>query len=353
MFSIEKLVSTRALTFFSPCIWGNAGGYVGWRNFLHKTAVGRAIVQGFWTVLGNDVLTTNGYSKHPETKKLAPWIDAFWIANGLSILNYPTDFFDLVKENKITVHVADITHLSQRTIHIMSTSDSGRKATKAIETDALICSTGWKFHPPLNFVDTTGKSIDMDLGLPYHDETPEKEDTRIQAADQQVLREFPSLINQPVINSKMKPMPSKSVERTYNRGFQLYRFIVPPSCAHERTIVFQGCLQTICTVMVNQAQALWSTAYFDGKIDLDGKSEQEIKDEALLYARFSKWRAPGGYGSRYPDFAFDSIPYIDWLLKDIGINTARKDGWWQELWHPYIAPDYKGIWDEYKQKHGL
>lgn len=193
----------------------------------------------------------------------------------------------------------------------------------------------------------------MDLGVPYHDDTPESRDERIQAADRKVLEDFPALADQPVINPKMKPMPSKNTERTYNRGFQLYRFIVPPALAHERTIVFQGCLQTICTVMVNQAQALWSTAYFDGKIDLDNKTEQEMKDEALLYARFSKWRSPGGYGSRYPDFAFDSIPYIDWLLKDLGINTARKGGFFSEMFDPYVAPDYKGIWNEYKELHGL
>ncbi len=84
---LEKLVHTRFLTWFSPCIWGNADGYSTIRNFFHGTAVGRKIVDTFWAILGNDLVTLNGYDKHPETKKLKPWTDAFYTGSTISILN--------------------------------------------------------------------------------------------------------------------------------------------------------------------------------------------------------------------------------------------------------------------------
>lgn len=57
---LEKLVTTRLLTWFSPCIWGDADGFANVRSFLHGTWLGRKIVDGFWTVLANDVVQLNG-----------------------------------------------------------------------------------------------------------------------------------------------------------------------------------------------------------------------------------------------------------------------------------------------------
>ncbi|KAJ9637881.1 hypothetical protein H2199_007376 [Coniosporium tulheliwenetii] len=141
---LEKLVHTRFLTWFSPCIWGNEDGYGGIRGFLHGTVAGRFMVDSFWKVLGGDVLSLNGYDKHPETAKLKPWYPAFWIGSGLSILNYPTDFFDYVRSGKIRVHIADITSLSDGTVHLSN--------GESLKTDALICSTGWKHRPPIDFL---------------------------------------------------------------------------------------------------------------------------------------------------------------------------------------------------------
>ncbi|KAF7585135.1 hypothetical protein BBP40_012221, partial [Aspergillus hancockii] len=112
---LEKLVTTRLLTWFSPCIWGSADGHSLIRSLLHNTWLGRKIVDTFWSILANDVITLNKYDSHPETAKLKPWISPFWIASSLSILNYPTNFFDLVKAGKVHIHLAHITHLSQTT----------------------------------------------------------------------------------------------------------------------------------------------------------------------------------------------------------------------------------------------
>ena len=140
---LEKLVGVRFLTWFSPCIWGDSDGFGGARKFLHNTSIGRWIVDTFWYILGNDVMTVNGYDKHPETVKLKPWTPAFWIASSLSILNYPIDFFQFVRDGTIRVRVADITHLSPKTVHLSN--------GESIHGDALVCSTGWKHRPCIKF----------------------------------------------------------------------------------------------------------------------------------------------------------------------------------------------------------
>jgi cation diffusion facilitator CzcD-associated flavoprotein CzcO len=151
---IEKLANIRALTWFSPCIWGNVDGYGGIRNFLHGTALGRKIVDIFWSVLGGDVLALNKYDAHPETAKLKPWLPAMYSGTSFSILNYDTDFFQLVKDGKIRVHVSDITHLSPGKVHL---SDGVQ-----LPADVLLATTGWGHVPPIRFLP---EGIDRQLGL--------------------------------------------------------------------------------------------------------------------------------------------------------------------------------------------
>ena len=83
---LEKLVHTRFLTFLSPCIWGVHDDYHRTRSFLHGTKFGRWIVDQFWSILADDVRNLNGYSKHPETRKLDPWSNPMFLGSGLSIL---------------------------------------------------------------------------------------------------------------------------------------------------------------------------------------------------------------------------------------------------------------------------
>jgi hypothetical protein len=354
---LEKLVTTRFVTWFSPCIWGEADGFTGARRFLHGTTLGRLITRTFWRILGSDVIALNGYDKHPETAKLKPWIDAFWIASGLSILNYPTNFFDLVKEGKISVHISEITHLSSKTVHLSSAAKSTPDTEPSVTTlhaDALICSTGWKFHPPLTFSSQGGNGIDVQLGLPHHSKQPESEDAALQQADTEIFSRFPVLQDQPKMNPKLKPLSGPGNEgRDLNRGFSLYRFMVPPAFIHDRSIVFNGMLQTICTPMVAQAQALWLTAYLSGQLKMvedQKKLEETVARETVLHARFGKWRYPGGCGARYPDFVFDAVPYIDLLLGDLGLSGRRKKGVKAECFEPYGPADYRGLVGEWKQK---
>ena len=93
---------------------------------------------------------------------------------------------------------------------------------------------------------------------------------------------------------------------------------------------------------------------------LDSKSsyaDSKIEWNTVLHSQFGKWKHPaaaGGYGERFPDMAFDSLPFMDLLLKDLGLSSHRKGGWWWREWLvPYIQNDYRGLvleWEKSREK---
>jgi cation diffusion facilitator CzcD-associated flavoprotein CzcO len=334
---LEQLVHTRLLTWLSPCIWGDADGYSGIRRFLHGTAFGRGIVNAFWAILGNDVVTLNGFEKHPETKKLKPWTNPMFVAASLGILNYRTNFFDLVREGKIKVHIADIDSLSGNNVRLSSGD--------VLTADAIICATGWRHHPPIKFLPD---GIDGQLGLPHFSKQTDK---LAQKADEEILDRFPRLKDQPVPNPKARPLEARSsmypAAIQPNQPYRLYRFMVPPALINDRSIGFAGAVMAVCTSLIVQTQALWLSAYFDGKI----RPVEDIAYETVLYSQFGKWRYPAGHGARFPDFAFDGIPYIDLLLTELGLRTHRKKGWLAEFFSPYGPQDYQGLVEEWRDQN--
>ncbi len=350
------------LTWFSPCTWGSADGYPGIRRFLHGTFLGRAITNAFWFVLGNDVLTLNKYDAHPETKKLKPWSQAMFTASSFSILNYPTDIFDLVRSGNVAVHIADITRLSPQTVHLSNGT--------TLPTDALCCVTGWKHLPPVTFLPA---GIDADLGLPHSPSTSTLfTPAALSAADAQILTTFPRLHNQPVQNANLQPLLSTPglsstdalTPDTPLTPWALYRFMVPPSprLLQKRDVAFAGVLLNFSTFLVAHAQAVWVAAYFGGELsgkvvpalqtvdgggEEGGKTVEELQRETVLNARFGKWRYPAGHGAQFPDFVFDALPYVDLLVGDLGLRVHRKGGWLAEATEPYGPEDYRDLVGEF------
>ncbi|KAK3688198.1 hypothetical protein B0T22DRAFT_458928 [Podospora appendiculata] len=362
---LEKLVNIRYLTWFSPCIWGTADGYEGMRKFYHQTAIGRAITDFFWSTLGNDVISLNKYDSHPETRKLKPWSEAMFTASSFSILNYPTDFFDVVRNGTVKVHIADVTHLSPGKVHL---SDGAQ-----LETDLLCCVTGWKHVPAIKFLP---EGIDKELGIPHTPSTSEPYFTpnQVQRADDEILSRFPRLRNQPVQNKNLKPLvDNKGISTTDEINpstaltpYTLYRFIAPPSATflQTRDTAFAGVTSSFATALIAHAQSIWIYAYLNDKlpakvlppvtaranIEQPAKSIQDLQYETVLHARFGKWRYPAGHGSQFPDFVFDAVPYLDLLVGDLGLEVHRKKSWWREIVMPYGPEDYTDLVAEFAGK---
>lgn len=361
----ELLLQTRLITWLSPCIWGDADGFVSIRNFLHQNWLGRKIVDGFFHKMGHSVMEANNYDSHPETAKLKPWDDVFFIGTNRGLLNYGLDFFEFVRSGIIRVHIADIQSLSHHTVHL-STGQN-------LEADVLICGTGWKDAPQLNFV------TDKELGLPgFASPSAWK---YIPKADAEILEKCPKLQNQPEPRP-YKPMTDNQSE-IVREPYRLYRFMVPPAFVQSRTLAFAGAYRSPATTIIAQIQALWITAFLDGNIS--GLSNQTVRTDApapektaspndqslneaevghidptgmsnrilyetVLHTQFGKWRYSRGFGARFPELWFDCLPYVDLLLRDVGVENRRKGSWWGERFTPYFPKDYVGIVPEYLER---
>lgn len=323
---MEELLHTRCLTWFSPCPWGGEDGFSVARAFLHGTAFGRLLVANYWNHLSSDVIETHGYNDNPNVFKLKPWNSAFWTGSGVGIHNFDSSIFDLVREGKIKVHVADIASLDGNSV----TFTNG----EIVSTDVVVCATGWKKESTIN-ISGLGEAH---LGIAR----PKAE---IQAlskeADEEILKTFPSLKFQPTLR----------FERKDEEPLRNYRFIVPSSLVFDRNIAFAGMVSTVSTAMFASTQALWISAFFDGKLARMPKNENEVTKQVLLYTQFGKWRYPCGYGASLPDFAFDALPYVDLLLNDLGLKNHRKATQIAEITEPYKPRDYKGLTEEWISLH--
>lgn len=317
---MEELLATRLMTWFSPCPWQGEDSFSLAHGFLHKTGIGRFFVDLIWNMLSADVVEAHGYNEHPELFKLKPWASAQWTGSGVGIHNYATNFFGLVKEGKVRVHIADIAKLDGDSIHLTN--------GEQITTEVLICATGWKKASDLKFVN-------FDPSLPHSDE--EKTQLR-RTADKQVRDLFPGLKAQPVLRYEQKD----------GEPLRNYRFIVPARAAFTRNLAFAGMVSTVCTAMFSSVQGLWISAFFDGKLARPPKDDDAVLDEIMLHTQFGKWRYPCGYGAHLPDFAFDSLPYVDLLVNDLGLKNHRKASQLQELAEAYKPWDYKGLAEEWQ-----
>lgn len=323
---MEELLHTRALTWFSPCAWGDEDGFAIPRSFLHRTGMGRLLTDNYWNTMTADLIEANGYDDHPEVFKLKPWNPVFWTGSGIGIHNFETNFFDLVKEGKVRVHLTDIAKLKGKTVYLTD--------GESLDTDVLVCATGWRKDVPLKFTNF-GKG---GIGLPH---STEEKAGLIEEANREVLEMFPSLKRQPVLRYKRKE----------EEPHRMYRFMVPPNLMEQRNLVFAGMVSTVSTALFASTQGLWISAFFDGRLARRAKNEKEITEEVLRHTQWGKYRFPCGYGDSIPDFAFESLPYVDLLLNDIGIKNHRKRNQIAELFEPYKPWDYKGLAQEYSDLH--
>ncbi|KAI7121826.1 dimethylaniline monooxygenase (N-oxide forming), partial [Hortaea werneckii] len=361
---IEMLANTRFLTWFSPCIWGDADGYSSIRSFLHGTAIGRGIVNTFWSILGNDVLTLMNFDAHPETAKLKPRMPPMFTGDSFSIFNYDADFMELVKSDVIQIRTAEFDHLSPGKVHLSDGSE--------FESDAMLASTGWKHVPPLKFLP---EGIEKELGLPHEPSQcapPEdlaNQHELIQQADVEIFDRFPRLKDQPVWNKDYVPVTeAKGIETNDSvtphkqlTPYMLHRFIVPPSerFLRHRDIAITGMSGNFSNTITAHIQGLWISAYFQGRLAKDPAAAvgneaamHDLRYQTVLHNRWGRWRYPTDWGNKAPSFIFDAVPYLDLLQKDLGLSPHRKGGVVAEMWSPYMAKDYSTINEEWARGSG-
>lgn len=350
--SLARLSCTRFAAYFDPCIW--VTGWIQW--FLHRTWVGRLLTMLFWQLLRHRIEEINGYDKSDGTRLVKPWTSPYWMGNSLSVHNYEESWFDLAARGKIKVHIADIEYLSERAVHLSN--------GETLSADALVCCTGWKAAPPIRFIPD---DLPSTLGLPGAVYEHNSDTLR---ADQRVFSLFPDLSKGPdkhipIPGDREKHWDFEQTQREYaSTAYQLYRFLVPtnPAFLRNRTIAFIGAHLSVHAIVLAQVQALWITAFFMDRVtnifvqSLASAKLEDIKNEAVLHAEFERLRHPpeaGGSGQRYPDLIFDSIPYVDMLLKDLGMQVHRKPSWYKELFEPHGVRDYRDLTQDWINNHSM
>lgn len=369
---LEKLTTTRPLTWLSPCIWGDADGFGLVRNLLHGTSWGRWFVDTFWAKMASDTLEQSGILKSKATKKLIPDQSMFWYGVSLSILNYPKDIYDFVRNGQVEVIRKDIRSLEAQNLIRFDDGTS-------VQTDAFVASMGWKWTPTIGF---RPKELHADLGLPSTEYTKTQKEVwdKIDArADVEIFERFPKLATAPKMDQESLIENEKGTLRQVFTPWRLWRGMVPPSLP-TRDIVFLGVVAQLQGVVRSEICSIWAYAYMMGQLgsvksiskpskqlrleqavaDEKGiaiKQVETVKDimyDAALIQRWGKWRTPYGFGARHPDVVFEGIAYFDMLLQDLGLRSWRKGwGWLGEVFGgSYGQADYKGLVEEWKESQG-
>ncbi|CBX98380.1 hypothetical protein IAQ61_010478 [Plenodomus lingam] len=339
---IEKLVFTRVIGFMSPCPWAETSGIEGWlRSFLQGTWLGRKVTATFWNFLGKDIISLNKLDRHDETKKLRPWRGGFDIGNCLGIHNYPTNFFDLVREGRIKVLFDEIRSFGKdREIRL--------KSGDTLQADAVVCATGWHMNNAITFHPS---NLASQLGLPSRHPTP-SDQALIQDSETSLFTQYPYLKTR---DTSRLHHPNPSLRYTQNlnpnlQPYRLHRFIVPPHTLHDRNIAFAGALHAIQNFPCAYIQSLWITAYLDGTLRLPIATHDQIRAETYRHTQYCVVSGPTGIGAMMPDLVFDTLPYFDVLLRDLELEWKRRGGWLGlgEWVGSYRTCDYGGLVGEWE-----
>ncbi|KAK7977037.1 dimethylaniline monooxygenase [Apiospora saccharicola] len=328
--SISRLASTRLFSWFNPNPLASET-----QRLFQRSWIGVLICGLFWTLLDLCVLVSSQYiapGSRTSLRPLRPRYSTFWMGNSLTVHNYDSDWFELALEDKIRVHHADIEGFGEDGDTVCLTS-----GLEIVHVGIVVACTGWKtksnivFDPPpvLESVDLKEEALTRRAGSWSNSEL-------ISHAKEKLHFEYPKLIFSGRRNQSKYP---KDPQR------RLYRHMVPLHlCAQQQhnNLAFIGFPQSVLTGLVAQAQALWITAWMQGRLRTPPKDARSRSEWAHLQAEYHRMRH---LGSAFPDLALDSIPYIDLQLGDLGLSSKRKKGWLKELLGQYGPQDYKGIVD--------
>ena len=184
--------------------------------------------------------------------------------------------------------------------------------------------------------------VEFGLPHPHADEDPAERATwaELQSiSDQQVVTRFPQLANPP-------PHHQRPITQA---PYRLYNLIAPLSdIDSDRSIAFIGHILVGNYFRGVEAQAMWATAYFDGKLVLPD-AQQRKKDVALLTAWCRRRYLTNGEKGIW--IVFELVGYADRLLEQLGLKSHKKRGFIKTWFEPCKQSDFKGLKDEYIAKY--
>ena len=197
--------------------------------------------------------------------------------------------------------------------------------------DAVLCGTGWECGLDMFENDTL-----MELGLPYPKSIEPREETTkwetlVDKADEQILSRFVMLRN-----------PPRHYHRYETRTpYRLYHTMAP---IHDDSILFMNHIVAGAKLFAAEAQAIWAVAYWDKAFALPSVAERESDIAHMIAWNKRRYLSNGELGNFA---AFDSVPYVDKLLDEIGVTSHRKKGWLGNMFAPIMPADLGRVWHEY------
>ncbi|KAH6716659.1 flavin-binding monooxygenase-like protein-like protein [Leptodontidium sp. MPI-SDFR-AT-0119] len=294
-----------------------------WTWSLHSTRIGAGIVGRIFSAVDQKFRKLANYRGRPSTKgfeKLEYDTDFFW-QNGTGGAVHHDDFWSLVADN-VYVYRVDVKTLGRNTI----TLEDGT----TFPCDAILCGTG--FQPALQIFNPD-LLVHLDLPHKKEDEPPEmteKWNRLLSEADEKVTKKF-------LILAKPPPHFHKRLSIT---PYRLYNCMAPLS---DDSILIMNHITAGNKIFAAEAQAMWAVAYFDKKITLPSVEERENEIGSWVAWCRRRYLSNGELGT----FAgLDSIPYVDKLLRDIGLD-AHRQSWWRDFFLPFGPKELGKAWEQY------
>ncbi|KAI0533357.1 flavin-binding monooxygenase-like family protein [Xylaria digitata] len=340
------LSSNRLTNYLSPSLM-TTDSWLG--SLFHRTALGRWLTKAHWNFITSRATQAAGFGGNAgSVEGLIPDIkdaSCFWCDSSLGLITLG-DFWSRLQKGNITI-IRD-------NVDIVDASGALLRSGRRVDVDRVIYCTGWGDH--FSFF---SEAMKEELGIPQYGAaipsqssvpSSKMNEWRVheEAADMVVAQKLPLLASGP--KDLRNPNPNRCVTR---RHWRLYNRCVPLSTARneDRSIVILGQIHTTQTPTISAVQCLWAVAYLLGEVP--------IPTEDCMVKEVTQWNAwtrkrYSSVGERYPYALFDWIPYLDRLLRDLGVRTQRKKGTFANFLAPHGPSDYDGVLDEYvvmRKKH--
>ena len=256
----------------------------------------------------------------------------FW-QNDSAGINQRADFFATIAE-RVHVYRRNIDHLTGLGISLAPKDTTAESKPDEIPADAIVYCTGWSTVSSI-FSEEMSSRLGLRVRLDEKSTGfPSKWRDLELAAEADVIARFPMLAQTPPHH---RSEPSQF-------PFRLYKCMVPLSDAPDRSLVCLGKMVIGNNFMAAEVQALWATAYLDGKIQC--KEDAMAGDVARTVAWNSRRYLNKGQLGSY--FFFDSVAYTDMLLDQLGLSSHRPRGFWASLHETCFLSKYGSLLKEYK-----